>query len=118
MPYIECTYYAPVTRFVLPHGLKLMTDEECQLAPEKAPFSWWVRWDTLHYYDENGDIHEIQPTKCQDYDEMKYPHESTLCSGYVCKNCGEEINDDDRINYCKFCNEESDGSDTDSDSDT
>jgi hypothetical protein len=40
---------------------------------EKRPWSWWVKWDTLEYYDDKGEIKTIQPDYSASEADFKYP---------------------------------------------
>jgi hypothetical protein len=58
---VECTViisYSINSWFSLPQGVKLLSVEENKKAKEGTPFSWWIKWDTLHWYDTEGVEHE------------------------------------------------------------
>lgn len=58
--------------FKIPKGVKLMTWKESKAAPENTPFSWWIKWDVLHYIDADGN-HQI----IEEYDQLsddKFPN--------------------------------------------
>jgi protein MAK16 len=47
--------------FIIPKNLPLLSvDDNEAVTEENVPFSWWVKWGTLHYYDADGEVHDIQ----------------------------------------------------------
>jgi hypothetical protein len=40
--------------FELPAGIKLLSVAENKLAKNGTPFSWYIIYDTLHWFDESG----------------------------------------------------------------
>jgi hypothetical protein len=65
--------YKVDSRWNIPKGLKLLSEEENDDAEENTPFSWWIRWDTFFYIDENGEKQELEAEQtAHDYD-YKYP---------------------------------------------
>lgn len=73
--------YAMDSTWELPVGLKLLTEEEMEkLEDKKVPFSWWIRWNELHYYDADMKVVTLQPT-CDylDIDEaIKWPLDTEM----------------------------------------
>jgi hypothetical protein len=61
------------SKFKIPIGVRLLSDEENN---EDKPFSWWVKYDILYYYDENMNVISIDPDEAWDNDistELKNP---------------------------------------------
>lgn len=73
--------YAMDSTWELPVGLKLLTEEEMEKLEDKnVPFSWWIRWNELHYYDADMKVVTLQPT-CDylDIDEaIKWPLDTEM----------------------------------------
>lgn len=67
---VEYHFYS---KFKLPIGVRLLCDKE---NTENKPFSWWIKYDILSYYDENMKIVEVKPSQCWEDDissELKNP---------------------------------------------
>ena len=63
--------YSSSTIFQIPKSLKLLSKKENdKIHEENIPFSWWIKWDTLNYYDENGEVQKIEGDNSSD---MKRP---------------------------------------------
>ena len=45
--------------FRIPEDVTLLSEEESRKSKYKAPFSWYVRYDTLYYIDADGNEQEI-----------------------------------------------------------
>ena len=45
--------------FRIPKDVTLLSEEESKASKYEAPFSWYVRYDTLYYIDANGNEQEI-----------------------------------------------------------
>jgi hypothetical protein len=59
---IRAFYSTPSSDFVLPKGIKLLSKEvNDKIKTDGVPFSWWIKWDTLHYFDANGKIQDVKP---------------------------------------------------------
>jgi hypothetical protein len=71
--------YTAQSRFVIPSEIKLLSNEENEKITGDKPiaWSWWVKWDTLYYYDENLKVCEIEPTFPVEAD-YKYPLDYTV----------------------------------------
>ena len=52
---VRASYVQDVS-FTLPSGVKLLSHEEKE--PD-VPFSWWIRWNTLHWLDKDLVEHEV-----------------------------------------------------------
>ena len=77
MPLLEVTYTVYCT-FKLPEGVHLLTPSENRKAQEKketVPFSWWIKWQTLHYIDAEGNECEVEGDACDG--QMKYHDEGS-----------------------------------------
>ncbi len=61
---------------MLPRGVKLLNLEDNKKAMDGTPFSWWIKWDTLHWYDADGAEQEVEGDASQ-YD-YKRPQESSV----------------------------------------
>jgi hypothetical protein len=73
--------YAFDSTWELPVGLKLLTEQEMEkLENKEVPFSWWIRWNELHYYDADMKHHTLSPTfDYQDNDEaVKWPLDTEM----------------------------------------
>ena len=68
--------YASYYEFKLPRGVTLLNEEENNKAEDKTPFSWWIKWNVLNYYDKNGQLQRIEAgdEEC----DMKRPDEAYL----------------------------------------
>lgn len=54
---VECCVivsYSITSWFSLPQGVKLLSVDDNKKAKEGTPFSWWIKYDTLHWYDADG----------------------------------------------------------------
>ena len=74
--YVEATYHV-YSHFRLPQGVTLY-DHETNIAMVKKhgeghPFTWWVKWDTLHYYDKDGVEQEVENDLAGQGEFMKHP---------------------------------------------
>ena len=58
MPTLLATYNAYST-FEIPDDVFLLTVEENAGAENMTVGSWWIKWNTLHYIDANGDEKKI-----------------------------------------------------------
>lgn len=67
MPTITARYDAYST-FHIPNDIPLLSNEDNDDEGVKA-WSWWIKWNILHYIDDKGVEHEIEPTYST---EMKY----------------------------------------------
>ena len=67
--------YIMSSGFKIPSNVPLLSTEENDKAPEKTPWSWWVKWDKLHYYNDKGEICEIEPDYSASDFDFKYPSE-------------------------------------------
>jgi hypothetical protein len=96
--------YAFDSTWELPVGLKLLTEQEMEkLENKEVPFSWWIRWNELHYYDADMKVVTLQPTcDYQDNDEaVKWPLDTEMweddvmddedCTRKTCAECNEEV---------------------------
>jgi hypothetical protein len=56
--------YSTFTQFRIPSRIPLLSAEENfkieDKNEEKIPWSWWIRWDKLYYYDASGEIQSIK----------------------------------------------------------
>lgn len=60
--------YAAYAQFKISSKIPLLSVEENgAITGENIPYSWWIRYDILYYYDENGKINEIEANTI-DYD--------------------------------------------------
>jgi hypothetical protein len=54
--------------FDLPEGVILLKPSANRAASEGTPFSWWIKWKVLHYYDKNGELQEVEARDgCSDF---------------------------------------------------
>jgi len=56
-------YYNTISSFQLPAGVVLLTPEQCQnVNDDDGPVAWywWVKWNTLYYYDADLKKHEVE----------------------------------------------------------
>ena len=51
--------YNAYAEFKIPEGVKLMSVEDNDDAPVNSIGSWWIKWNTLHYYDADGKEQKI-----------------------------------------------------------
>lgn len=62
MPVLEVSYNVYCT-FTLPEGVHLLKPTEnnkAKYVKEVVPFSWWIKWETLHYIDADGTECEVE----------------------------------------------------------
>jgi hypothetical protein len=59
--------------FTLPNGVTLLSVEDNRNADETTPFSWWIRYDELHWIDKDG----VQHTVTGEREIEKLPDEDT-----------------------------------------
>jgi hypothetical protein len=71
MPQIIARYVIH-SYFDIPPTLPLLTPEENAEAEYEQPWSWWIKYDVLNYYDADGKEHKIQGNADQP-DNFKYP---------------------------------------------
>ena len=74
---ILATYHVQ-SSFSIPDNLKLLSNEENDKVEKgiNHPFSWWIKYDTLHYYDKDGEEHEITTTYAAHESDYKRPNET------------------------------------------
>lgn len=65
MSTLEVSYISYAT-FALPKGVVLLKPSENKAAKEGTPFTWWIKWKTLHYYDAKGVEQEIEGDDCSE----------------------------------------------------
>ncbi len=54
--------YISYIAFRIPDSIKLLSVEENDKVKTKdVPFSWYIRWSTLYYLDQDGNEHTIEP---------------------------------------------------------
>jgi hypothetical protein len=59
MPTVECKYTV-YGSYSLPKSVKLLSVEENKKKENWGkPFSWYIIWDTLHYFDAEGKEHTV-----------------------------------------------------------
>lgn len=51
-------YYKPIyCEYVVPKGVKILSVEENdKVTEEGTPFSWYIKWNKLYYYDADGTL--------------------------------------------------------------
>jgi hypothetical protein len=68
-------HYNSSTSFKVPNDVPLLPASENAFG---KPWSWYVMWDTLHYFDDKGEEHEIEPaSEYEDLEEKKRPERIT-----------------------------------------
>lgn len=83
--YRVMAYYGASRYFNLPKGLTLYEPYvNDTIRAEGVPFSWWIKWDVLYYYDKNGVMCEIEGSEIEMSDDCKRPDQAEI-----------EDNDDD-----------------------
>ena len=77
MPTVRCTYTIYAS-YSLPKSVKLLSVEENNNLgfDEVKPFSWYIKWDTLHYFDAEGKEHTVRGGE-PDTDDWKRPNENS-----------------------------------------
>jgi hypothetical protein len=72
--------YSTYSHFKIPKSLRdfLLSREECDSLPPNStkPGYWYIYWDTLHYYDVNGEEQQIE--SCGEDTEYKHPTEMEI----------------------------------------
>jgi hypothetical protein len=54
--------------FDLPEGVILLKPSANIASAEGTPFSWWIKWKTLNYYDKDGVLQEVESRDgCSDF---------------------------------------------------
>jgi hypothetical protein len=68
--------YKVTDAFHIPDDLPLLSIEENekQLSMSHRPWSWYIKWGVLYYFDEDLKQHDIQPCSVGDCDK-KYPRD-------------------------------------------
>ena len=72
---IRVSYSGPESTYIIPKDLPLLSKEDNDKACRTAsvvPFSWWIKWDTFHYYDKDGNEQTLQKDRETEVD-CKYP---------------------------------------------
>lgn len=86
-------HYRVSSEFQVPKSIPLLSveDNEGNVLGKKTPWSWWIKYDTLYYYDANCNVCEISPT-CPAYEssDYKYPYEEEEGS-----DSEDEVDDDE-----------------------
>jgi len=55
-------YYNLASSFRVPKDVPLLSSaENDKCGGIETPWSWWIKWDTLHYIDDKGVEHSIEP---------------------------------------------------------
>jgi hypothetical protein len=68
--------YSVSSEWKIPKELKLLSEEENKKAKGNIPFSWWIKWDTLHYYDADGVEQELEAEyQASEHTDFKRPDE-------------------------------------------
>jgi hypothetical protein len=76
MPTVQCKYTV-YGSYSLPKSVKLLSVEENKkVGDEDKPFSWYIKWDTLHYFDAEGKKHTVIGRE-SDCDDWKHPNENS-----------------------------------------
>lgn len=80
---VECCViisYSINSKFDMPQGVKLLSVEDNNKAKEGTPFSWWIKWDTLHWYDADGDEQTVEGSAagCNGFDFKRYDEGSEV----------------------------------------
>jgi hypothetical protein len=88
--------------FKIPRNIPLLSVEDNNEVRDKTPWSWWVKYDTLHYYDNNKVEHTIDPDYRATDGDFKYPSHKEFDDE---EEEEEEEDDEDDIHICKTCNE-------------
>jgi hypothetical protein len=92
--------YTVSTDFKVPPHIPLLSVEEnpgCVIG-EKVPWSWWVKYDTLYYYDNNYQLCELDAMQLACDSDFKYPDEEEFDDD-------PDLDDDDVDDYVErpFC---------------
>ena len=105
--------YIVYSDWYIPKSIPLLPESENE---SNKPWSWWIKYDTLHYLDDKLEEHTIEPDcaasrgdfdyKRPDEEEDKTNDEGWCC--VECYNCKGAINGEDWLkidseNYCKEC---------------
>ena len=73
--YVEYCY---TSIFKISSKIPLLTVEENNKVEENniKPWSWWIKWDTLHYIDDKGEEHTITPELSASEADFKHPSDN------------------------------------------
>ena len=71
MPMLIANYITSI-QFQVPSKLKLLSVEENDKVKEfGTPYSWYIRWGVLHYFDADGKEQELNGDESCDYKRPK-----------------------------------------------
>jgi hypothetical protein len=101
--------YDAYTDFHIPKNVPLLSVEDNE--SDKA-WSWWIKWDELHYIDDKGEEHEIEAYRSAFDCDLKRPDEITENEedGWDdCEKCGQLFeNEPDCPKICGECEKDED----------
>ena len=69
--------YTVSSEWKIPKDIKLLSEEENKKAKGNIPFSWWIKYDTLYYIDEDGEEQELEAEYKASESDFKRPDEVT-----------------------------------------
>ena len=103
--------YVIFSDWYIPKSIPLLPESENEFG--KA-WSWWIKWDTLHYYDDKLEEHTIEPDCAASRGDFDYKRPDETKDKMeedqyvVCNDCNECIEEEDWLkkddkNYCKKC---------------
>jgi len=112
--------YEVQSDFRIPKNIPLLSNEDNDGAGEKV-WSWWIKWNTLHYIDDKGEVQTIEPYSDARDDDLKRPsfgeedeeqetddeeeeHYIDDCDEDNCKKCRRGIYCDCNAARCPHCN--------------
>ena len=88
--------YCVSSEFKIPRSIPLLSVEDnkkCCDSNDTTPWSWWIKYDTLYYYDNNKVVHTINTYFSATDSDFKYPKEDS--AQFDDDDDDDEENDDD-----------------------
>ena len=103
--------YIVYSDWCIPKSIPLLPESENE---NNKPWSWWIKYDTLHYLDDKLEEHTLEPDCAASRGDFDYKRpdeeEDTTddCQYVECYKCGECIEEEDWLkkdneNICKKC---------------
>jgi hypothetical protein len=81
---IRAVYSGPESTFIIPKNLPLLSQEDnaevgynAKEGDADVPFHWWIKWDTLYYYNKDGQLKKIEKSDKEIQPNLKFPQNVT-----------------------------------------
>ena len=100
--------YCVSSEFKIPRSIPLLSVEDnkkCCDSNDTTPWSWWIKYDTLYYYDNNKIVHTINTYFSASDSDFKYPNKDSEQFDDDGEEEEEEEEEEDEDNIkCHYCN--------------